>query len=88
MRQLVALTGFDPQRALADKELRGQLRAALAKLPAVHRTVLLMREVEGLSYQEMADQTGCSIGTIMSRLFHARKKMQKLLLDAADSGKN
>jgi RNA polymerase sigma-70 factor (ECF subfamily) len=73
-------TGFDPQRALSDKELRGQIHGALAALSAPHRAVLIMREVEGLSYQEMADQAGCSIGTIMSRLFHARKKMQKMLL--------
>ena len=45
------------------------------------RTVLVMREVEGLSYQEMADTMKCSIGTIMSRLFHARKKMQQMLIE-------
>ena len=71
--------GFDPQRALQDKELRQRIQHALAQLSPVHRAVLLMREVEGLSYQEMADQAGVSIGTIMSRLFHARKKMQKML---------
>jgi RNA polymerase sigma-70 factor (ECF subfamily) len=73
--------GFDPQQALSDRELRGRIQGALAKLSAPHRAVLLMREVEGLSYQEMAESAGVSIGTIMSRLFHARKKMQKLLLD-------
>jgi len=72
--------GFDPGRALADKELRAHLRAALDKLTGPHRAVLIMREVEGLSYKEMADVMNCSIGTIMSRLFHARKKMQTLLL--------
>jgi RNA polymerase sigma-70 factor (ECF subfamily) len=74
--------GFDPGRALADRELRGQLEAALGQLSPAHRAVLVLREVEGLSYQEMADVIGCSIGTIMSRLFHARKKMQALLIDA------
>jgi RNA polymerase sigma-70 factor (ECF subfamily) len=74
-------TGFDPARALADKELRQRIETALGQLSAVHRAVLVMREVEGLSYQEMADALGCSIGTIMSRLFHARKKMQTMLLD-------
>lgn len=74
-------TGFDPAKALSDKELRGRITAALSKLSAAHRAVLLMREVDGLSYQEMADQVGVSIGTIMSRLFHARKNMQKTLLD-------
>ncbi len=72
--------GFDPARALSDKELRRRITEALAKLSPNHRAVLVMREVEGLSYQEMADEMKCSIGTIMSRLFHARKKMQALLL--------
>jgi len=74
-------TGFDPARALADKELRKQILTALDKLSPAHRTVLVMREVEGLSYQEMADTMKCSIGTIMSRLFHARKKMQQMLIE-------
>jgi RNA polymerase sigma-70 factor (ECF subfamily) len=74
-------TGFDPARALADKELRAQIMAALDKLSPAHRSVLVMREVDGLSYQEMADLMKCSIGTIMSRLFHARKKMQTMLLE-------
>jgi RNA polymerase sigma-70 factor (ECF subfamily) len=78
-------TGFDPARALADKELRGQILRALDKLSPAHRAVLVMREVDGLSYQEMADTMKCSIGTIMSRLFHARKKMQTLLIEARKS---
>jgi RNA polymerase sigma-70 factor (ECF subfamily) len=40
-----------------------------------------MRELEGLSYEEMAQAMGCSKGTIMSRLFHARRNMQKRLLE-------
>jgi RNA polymerase sigma-70 factor (ECF subfamily) len=73
-------TGFDPARALSDKELRRQILEALDKLSPAHRAVLVLREVEGLSYQEMADELKCSIGTIMSRLFHARKKMQSMLI--------
>ena len=76
--------GFDPVRALEDRELREQLERALQQLSPAHRAVLVLREVEGLAYQEMADVVGCSIGTIMSRLFHARKRMQALLL--ADRG--
>jgi RNA polymerase sigma-70 factor (ECF subfamily) len=75
-------TGFDPARALADKELRTQILGALAKLSPSHRAVLVMREVDGLSYQEMSETMKCSIGTIMSRLFHARKKMQQMLIEA------
>ncbi len=81
-------TGFDPARALTNKELRAQMLDSLGKLSATHRAVLIMREVDGLSYKEMADIAGVSIGTVMSRLFHARKKMQKMLLeyrDAADT---
>jgi RNA polymerase sigma-70 factor (ECF subfamily) len=74
-------TGFDPARALDDKELRARLREALARLSPTHRAVLIMREVEGLSYKDMADVMNCSIGTIMSRLFHARKKMQSMLIE-------
>jgi RNA polymerase sigma-70 factor (ECF subfamily) len=73
--------GFDPQRALHDKELRRELLSALERLSPTHRAVLIMREVDGLSYQEMADTVGCSIGTVMSRLFHARKKMQRMLIE-------
>jgi RNA polymerase sigma-70 factor (ECF subfamily) len=74
-------TGFDPARALSDKELRKQILQALDKLTPAHRAVLVMREVDGLSYQEMAEAMKCSIGTIMSRLFHARKKMQTMLIE-------
>lgn len=74
-------TGFDPSRALLDKELRKQILSALDKLSPAHRSVLVMREVEGMSYQEMAESMKCSIGTIMSRLFHARKKMQAMLIE-------
>jgi RNA polymerase sigma-70 factor (ECF subfamily) len=71
--------GFDPERALSDKELRGRIQRALLELSEQHRAVLLLREVDGLSYKEMADILGCAEGTIMSRLFHARKRMQELL---------
>jgi RNA polymerase sigma-70 factor, ECF subfamily len=71
--------GADPQRVLGDKELREQIEHAMAQLSPAHRAVLTLREIEGLSYQEMAKVMGCSIGTIMSRLFHARRRMQRML---------
>jgi RNA polymerase sigma-70 factor (ECF subfamily) len=40
-----------------------------------------MKEIDGLSYQEIADAAGCSLGTVMSRLFYARKRLQTLLAD-------
>jgi RNA polymerase sigma-70 factor (ECF subfamily) len=70
-----------PGKALVRKEMRAHLTTALASLSDNHRAVLVMRELEGLSYEEMAQAMGCSKGTIMSRLFHARKNMQRRLLE-------
>lgn len=76
--------GGHPGRDLARRELRDKLDGALAQLSPNHRAVLVMREVDGLSYEEMAQAMSCSKGTIMSRLFHARRYMQKLLRDCLD----
>ncbi|HET6612079.1 MAG TPA: sigma-70 family RNA polymerase sigma factor [Kofleriaceae bacterium] len=77
---LPRILGQNPKKALVRKEIREHIGAALASLSDNHRAVLVMREVEGLSYEEMAVVMECSKGTIMSRLFHARKNMQKQLL--------
>ena len=71
--------GFDPAQALRDREIRERVMAALDQLSPIHRAVIVMREVDGLSYKEIADAMKCSQGTIMSRLFHARKRMQEIL---------
>ena len=68
-----------PTGRLLREELAGKIREAMDKLSPKHRQVLVLRELEGLSYQEIADVVGISIGTVMSRLFHARKKMQQRL---------
>lgn len=71
--------GFDPAQALHDQEIRQRVLAALEELSPNHQTVLVLREVDGLAYKEIAEVMNCSIGTVMSRLFHARKRMQQLL---------
>jgi RNA polymerase sigma-70 factor (ECF subfamily) len=71
-----------PDDALRNVELGDRIRRAIAQLPPDHRSAILLREVEGLSYDEIAKVTGCNIGTVMSRLFYARKKLQELLKDA------
>jgi len=71
----------NPAREMARREIREKIDEALGQLSPNHRAVLIMREVDGLSYEEMAKVMKCSKGTIMSRLFHARKNMQKLLLE-------
>lgn len=75
------IDGADPIDVLRRGEIAKRIQAALDALPPYHRGVILMREVEGMSYEEMAQAMGVSKGTIMSRLFHARQKMQKALAD-------
>jgi RNA polymerase sigma-70 factor (ECF subfamily) len=69
----------NPLESLDRKELRGVLARAMDELSEKHRAIIVLREVEGLSYEEMADVLKISKGTVMSRLFHARKNLQKLL---------
>lgn len=69
----------DPQKSALRRELAGKLEDALAQLPVKHREILLLREVEGMSYEDLAATLDIPKGTVMSRLFHARSKMQKLL---------
>jgi RNA polymerase sigma-70 factor (ECF subfamily) len=71
--------GQDPQANALRKELAGKLTEALATLPVIHREILVLREVEGLSYEELAGRLVIQKGTVMSRLFHARKNMQVAL---------
>ena len=82
---LPRILGGNPGRSLMDKEIRKRIDAALDELSDNHRAVLVMRELEGLSYEEMAQAMACSKGTIMSRLFHARRNMQKRLIDLVDN---
>ena len=78
---LSRIDGADPLDVLRRAEIRNKLEAALDALPVYHRGVIVMREVEGMSYEEMAEAMGVSKGTIMSRLFHARQKLQRALAD-------
>ena len=70
-----------PDEAIQRRELARAIDLAVQQLPIRHRTAFLLREYEGLSYQEMADVMQCNIGTVMSRLFHARRKLQEALRD-------
>jgi RNA polymerase sigma-70 factor, ECF subfamily len=62
----------DPETALGRRELRERLRCALASLPEAFREVVVLRCVEGFSYQDVASIVGCPAGTVMSRLARAR----------------
>jgi RNA polymerase sigma-70 factor (ECF subfamily) len=84
---LATALGNDPQANVLRRELASQMTLALAQLPEKHRTILVLREVEGLSYEELSERLGIHKGTVMSRLFHARKKMQALLRRYAGLGR-
>lgn len=78
---LPAAPDADPFDVVRRGQLSSRIQEALDQLPPYHRGVILMREVEGMSYEEMAEAMQVSKGTIMSRLFHARKKLQRALSD-------
>ena len=65
--------------------LREKIDDAIHKLSPDHRAVILLKEMEGLQYHEIAESVGCSIGTVMSRLFYARRKLQTLLKDVYEN---
>jgi RNA polymerase sigma-70 factor (ECF subfamily) len=65
-----------PDRMFASHELAGRLRAAIERLPFEQRTALVLRELEGLSYEEIAFSLGLAIGTVKSRLTRARQALR------------
>lgn len=77
-RQMPVIT-TNPTAGLEKSELRKKIDEALTKLSPEHRTVLVLHEFEDLEYKEIAKRMDCSIGTVMSRLFYARRKMASLM---------
>jgi RNA polymerase sigma-70 factor, ECF subfamily len=69
----------DPGVNYQRTEIRKQVNAALAKLSREQRAVVVLKEVEGLQYHEIAEVLNLSMGTVMSRLFYGRKKLQSML---------
>lgn len=74
-----------PAATLSDREIRERIDGAIARLSPEHRAVITLREIEGLDYQEIAEATGSTLGTVMSRLFYARKKLQGMLKDVYEN---
>lgn len=69
----------DPEAALEKRQVHSLLARGIEALPPAHRAVLVLREIEGLSYDEIARAVNCSLGTVMSRLFYARRKLRTVL---------
>jgi RNA polymerase sigma-70 factor (ECF subfamily) len=70
-----------PEAILLRAEDAEMLRKTLGELPAEYREVLVLRELEELSYKEIAQVTGMAIGTVMSRLARGRERLQQLLIE-------
>ena len=71
---------YNPTEEIERSELRKEIDAAMEKLSYEHRTVLVLHEFERMEYKEIAKSMQCSIGTVMSRLFYARRKLAKILI--------
>jgi RNA polymerase sigma-70 factor (ECF subfamily) len=74
----------DPEVQYETSELESAIQKSLSKLPAIYRLVLVLVDVEGLSYEEAASAAGVPVGTVKSRLARARLQMQKSLQTAGE----
>jgi RNA polymerase sigma-70 factor, ECF subfamily len=70
-----------PRASLRKREIMDGFKRALENLNETHRTALVLREIEGLSYEEIASIMQCKIGTVMSRIFNARRAIQTEMED-------
>ena len=75
-----AIAGEDPAVQFEGQETRERLRAAVAELPDEFREVIVLREIQGLSYQEISAVIEAPVGTVMSRLSRARHRLRRLLV--------
>lgn len=73
------LRSDDPASTLETKQVRALLARGIRELPPAQQAVLILREIEDMSYDEIARTVGCSLGTVMSRLFYARRKLRQVL---------
>lgn len=71
---------YDPQEVLERKEIQKAVQAGLARLPAVARQILVLRDINGLSYEEIGQALQLEAGTVKSRIFRARQKLAAILL--------
>src|SRR6185436_2429384 len=72
-----------PERALLERSVSDDVQRALEALPDDFRTAVVLCDIEGLSYKEIADIMECPVGTVMSRLFRGRRLLQSSLREFA-----
>ncbi len=86
--QTVAVSRETPESILLEQATQQQVQAALEQVPVIFREVLLLCDVEEMSYQEIADTLAVPIGTVMSRLHRARKALRAALEEKAQEAKH
>tara|TARA_B100001971_G_scaffold194053_1_gene199688 strand:- start:434 stop:1033 length:600 start_codon:yes stop_codon:yes gene_type:complete len=79
---------YNPTEKVERSELRKEIDVAMNKLSYEHRTVLVLHEFEHMEYKEIAKSMHCSIGTVMSRLFYARRRLAKMLISLKKERQN
>ena len=77
---------LNPERLLLERAAGEEVRAAVAGLPTEFREVVVLRELEGLSYKEIAEIAGVPLGTVMSRLARGRERLQERLGGRGNGG--
>ena len=80
----VSSMGKDPEGEFFDSIVDAQVLEAIDALPEEYRTAVLLSDVEGLSYQEIGEMMGVPVGTVKSRLFRGRRKLQQELYEFAE----
>jgi RNA polymerase sigma-70 factor, ECF subfamily len=73
-----------PERLLLTDEIQRTVEAAIAELPEDLRTAIMLRELEGMSYEQIAETMGCPVGTVRSRIFRAREAIDEKLKPLLD----
>ncbi len=72
-------TRFMPDKKAEEAETKDVINRAIRRLPDDYRTAVILRDIRGLSYEEIADITDCSVGTVKSRISRARKNLREIL---------
>ncbi|MCR4425300.1 MAG: sigma-70 family RNA polymerase sigma factor [Firmicutes bacterium] len=79
-------SGGSPEESLNRRELARAIRIALGELSPAHRAAVVLHDVEGLRYHEVARVLGCSVGTVKSRLFYGRRRLREILAEFLPGG--
>ncbi len=69
-----------PDEIISNNETKAAIKKAMAQLPEQFRTAIVLRELQGMQYEEIAELLGCALGTVKSRIWRARERLQEILV--------